>query len=386
METKKIIKYIKGIASGEEAIEVQRWINASQENAQKFNLLKAEHIASTFDETSRSANANKSYNNYRARIDKSSRNQKRTLWSKTLKYAAMVAVILSAAYLYNKGGFKANEVPIPKDAIVLELDNGAIKIINEASSAKFVDAKGNTIGTQKGSKLEYNNNSPESEKLVYNTLRVPYGKRFDIVLSDNTLVTLNAGTSLKYPVKFIKGQKREVFINGEALFNVAKDEAHPFVVNAKDINVRVLGTVFNVSSYPEDLNAKTVLVEGSVSLYQEENYQPDKAVLLKPGQMASLNKSEQSMSVKEVDVSLYTAWTNGTISFKHEPFKNIIKQLERHYDVVIHCNNKELNQTFYTASFNNVSLEYILQTFKNIYDIKYTIEKPTNKKIITINQ
>lgn len=385
METDKILKYIKGVTSEEEAREVQEWINASQENAKRFNLLKAEYIVSTFDETSRNTDTNKSYGKYKTSVEKSSKNKQKVIWRKTFKYAAMLAIVLGSAYLYKAGIFKDNTIVIPKDAIVLELGNGETKVIKEDGSAQFVDAKGNTIGIQKGNKLEYNNNNSEPDKLVYNTLTVPYGKRFDVVLSDSTRVTLNAGTSLRYPVKFIKGHKREVFINGEAFFDVIKDKAHPFIVNAKDLNVRVLGTKFNVSSYPEDLKSKTVLVEGAVSLYQEEDYLPNKATLLKPGQLASLNKSTNTITVEKVDVSLYTAWINGAISFKHELFKNILKKLERQYDVDISCNNKKLNETFFTASFDNVSLEYILETFRNNYDIKYTTQNLTNKTAIIIN-
>ncbi len=384
METKKALKYINGTASEKERREIEAWINASQGHAEKFNLLKANHIASTFDETIKTTDTNQGFSKYKTNIEKSSKKKTKNLKRSVLKYAAIFIIAIGSSYLIMTGNFLGNNQEIPKDAITLELENGDTKIIQEDGTAQFVDSKGNTIVTQKGNKLNYNIDDSNPEELVYNTLTVPYGKRFNIVLSDNTHVTLNAGTSLKYPVKFIKGHNREVHINGEAFFDVAKDKDHPFVVKSSGLNVRVLGTKFNVSNYPEDLSTKTVLVEGSVSLYQKETYTSKEATLLTPGHLASLDKENKTISLEKVDVALHTSWIHGTISFKHEPFKNILKKLERQYDVVIKCESIELNETFFTARFDKVSLEYILKTFRNNYDIKYTTKSTPNRQTITI--
>ncbi|WP_282134747.1 FecR family protein [Seonamhaeicola maritimus] len=379
MTTKKILSYINGSASDMEAKEVQEWINASQKNREKFNLLKAESIVSTFDDTLSAVDTEIGFLRYKRYIKSTSSNLS------FLKYAAILVIALGTGYMYYITGVnQEQDIVIPKDAIILKLENGDTKIIEEGVSAQFADSKGNTLGEQKGNTLKYNKDL-ETEKLVYNTLTVPYGKRFDVLLSDNTRVTLNAGTSLRYPIKFLKGYNREVFINGEAFFDVSEDKDHPFVVSAKDINVRVLGTKFNVSSYPEEINTKTVLVEGSVSLYQDEAYKPLEATLLTPGHLATLNKLDNSISIEKVDVSLFTSWINGTVRFKHEAFKNILKKLERQYDVVINCDNNKLKETFFTASFDNASIEYILHTFKNNYDIEYTITTTTNRTTIIIN-
>ena len=114
------------------------------------------------------------------------------------------------------------------------------------------------VGNQNGNKIVYDTETT-LEKLVYNTIKIPYGKRFELQLSDGTIVHLNSGTTLKYPVKFIASGNRQVFLDGEAFFDVAKDKTHPFVVNADNLNVRVLGTHFNVSNYPEDKLTDIVL-------------------------------------------------------------------------------------------------------------------------------
>lgn len=375
MDTDTILKYLNDSTSLLEIKEVEAWIISSPENTKYFNHVKAQHIVATFNETTEVINIEKALNKYKSNIKKSLRDKPNRLWHKTLKYAAMITLIFSSSYyLVDRVSFKSDpSLPTLKDAITLTLENGNTQVIEENGSTQVVDSKGNTIGIQKENKLYYNNDV-KTEKLTYNTLTVPNGKRFDIFLSDNTHIFLNAGSSLKYPVKFIKGQKREVFLNGEAFFEVAKDASHPFVVNVNDLKVRVLGTKFNVCAYIENLTTKTVLVEGSVSLYQEDTYIPEKATFLTPGYLASVNRNDKSISLQKVDVSIYTSWIKGTILFKHEPFNNILKILERQYNVVITNNNKELNEELFTASFDNVSLEYILQTFQRNYDIEYTFK------------
>ncbi len=153
------------------------------------------------------------------------------------KYAAIAIVFLTIGYFYKSGNFpNSKNTVIPPESITLQLENGKIQIINEDGSSQLVDEEGKIIGSQNGSQLVYTNET-KKETLTYNTLTIPYGKRFEIQLSDGTRVHLNAGSSLKYPVKFINGIKREVFLNGEAFFSVAKDAKHAFIVNATDLNV-----------------------------------------------------------------------------------------------------------------------------------------------------
>ncbi|GAA4235667.1 hypothetical protein GCM10022291_18200 [Postechiella marina] len=380
METYKILKYLNSTASLKEIKEVETWIIASPENTKTFNFLKTQHILSSFNKTSELKNNEAPLKWYKKKISDSFKKEKKTKWILPLKSAAIITILLGSAYFYKTNVSTKKEVIIPKNVITLQLENGNTKIIKENGETEVVDLNGNTIGLQKGNTLKYQN-STSSDKLAFNTLTVPNGKRFDVVLSDNTHVYLNAGTTLKYPVKFIKGDNREVFLTGEALFEVAKDTNHPFIVNTNDINVRVLGTTFNVSSYPEELTTKTVLVEGSVRLHKEDDYNKDNSTLLKPGQLALANRKANNLIIENVDVSLYTSWINGTLSFKHEPFKNIIKKLERQFNVVITNNNLELNNVLFTASFDNVPLEQILKTFHENYGIQYTIDK-TN---ITLN-
>lgn len=373
MQNDEILKYLNGSASTNEVVEIENWISSSKKNATKFNFLKAQYIASTFDKTTKTVDLDESFEKFGKTILQSS-NKKQHSVTTYLKYAAMIAVIFGAGYFYmNHSINNKPSLIIPDEAITLTLENGNIQVISEDGTTKVVDSKGNLIGTQQGTALIYKSDTA-IEELAYNTLTVPYGKRFDIVLSDGTKVLLNAGTSIKYPVKFIEGENRQVFLSGEAFFNVTKDTDHPFIVKADGLNIRVLGTQFNVSSFPEDEFTDAVLVEGSVSVYKNTDNYSDTSQLLTPGHKASLHKTTANISIEKADVALYTAWTNGKIIFRHMPFNNIAKKLERHYNVIITNNNNELNDELFTASFDIETIEQVFKTFKSIYHIDYTIK------------
>ncbi|RTY77515.1 FecR family protein [Flavobacterium sp. LS1P28] len=309
--------------------------------------------------------------------------------SRIWRYVAasvFIGVLFSGYFFKNYFfGNPSDQLIIDTKNITLQLENGTIKVIKEDGSTEVVDAAGNIVGTQKGNLLIYNKEDAAQKTLTYNTLTVPYGRRFELQLSDGTSIHLNAGTSLKYPVNFIEGKNRQVFLEGEGFFKVAKDAKHPFIVNSNDMDVRVLGTQFNISSYPEDEQINTVLVEGLVSVYGEnEVYNSKTAVKLNPGFKAAWQKNNKQIAVSKVDTEMFTDWINGKIIFRHLPFKNIIKKLERHYNVDIVCNNKRLNNELFTASFEKETIEQVLTTFNKNYAINYTIKD--NKIIISESQ
>jgi len=298
-------------------------------------------------------------------------------YRKYISIAASIVVLLGIGFFYKqnmtdkpveqKFDFKSSD-------IVLQLENGETQIISEHNSSQVKDAKGNIVGNQNGDKLVYENSS-DPEKLVYNTIKIPYGKKFRLQLSDGTFVHLNSGTTLKYPVKFIAGENRQVFLDGEAFFDVAKDKKHPFVVNADELNVRVLGTHFNVSNYPEDPLTDVVLVEGSVGMYQSnQEFDAAKNTILKPGFKGSFNKENAKISTKAVITDIYTSWINGGLTFRNMTFKNIITKLERRYNVTIINKNEKLANEKFNASFKEESIENVMSYFNEIHGINYTIK------------
>ncbi len=296
-----------------------------------------------------------------------------------LKYAAIAILFLTLGYLFKSdildSSYKEERIIPDNNTITLMLEDGSLIEVIEKGSAPLVDADGEDMGTMSNGILDYNKSVASSEKYVYNTLKVPYGKKSQLILSDGTKIHLNSGSSIRYPVAFMKNRKRQVFLDGEAFFDVAKNRECPFLVNSPELNIRVLGTRFNVSSYSDDDRTSTVLVEGSVSLFKNgEEYRPEDASLLEPGYKATLEKSRKEILFEQVDTEIYVGWVQGKIIFNRIPFKEILKKLERHFDVEIINNNKELDEEIFTASFDTETIEQILAAFNKSYPINYKIQ------------
>ncbi|NVN19054.1 DUF4974 domain-containing protein [Muricauda sp. HICW] len=303
-----------------------------------------------------------------------------------LRYAAIVIFILGMGYVFKDEFYKRKEIPqqsiVPRtDQITLKLGNGEVKVLNTDDDANIQTSNGKWLGTKKGNTLEYGKETADGE-LVYNTLKVPNAKRFNIVLSDGTKVHLNSGSSLRYPVNFSHNGKREVFLEGEAFLEVAHDKEHPFVVRANDLNVEVLGTRFNLSNYGEKSSTEVVLVDGLVSLETASESPKSSKMILEPGFMGSFDQTTKDISKEKVNTALYTSWIDGNIVIRDESFGDILIKLERFYNVTIINNNEKLTKERFNATIETEkeSIEQVLNYFKQVYQIDYEIVE--NKVVI----
>ncbi|GEC71198.1 FecR family protein [Flavobacterium flevense] len=301
-------------------------------------------------------------------------------WKNIFQYAAVFVCLLSLVYVFQYKTDNQTKTIIPDDAIQLVLENGDIQVLSPNGEQQVIKKDGAVVATQKENKISYSA-SDASDELVYNEIKIPYGKTFEITLSDGTQVFMNAGSSLKYPVQFIKGHHREVVLEGEAFFDVTKDKKHPFIVKTRGVDVKVLGTKFNVSSYKEDADINTVLVEGSVSL--SNTGMPNNNTMLVPGEKGTWNSQKTAIAVKKVDTRIYTEWMTGEIVFRKTAFKDIIIKLERSYNVAINNNKTELLDKKFNGSFNkNIeSIEEVLTAMSKIQSFSFSKEG----KQITIN-
>jgi hypothetical protein len=375
-----LTKYVNNQASISELEEIEQWLKEDVNEKYFIEYVKINYLIDINLKTFNTLSSETKLLDFISE-EKKIHKLRKIKW--IYKYAASMTILIATVYFYTQNETSKIQLDtIPSESITLKMDDGKIKIIDDKGSFKIKDKKGTLLGSQNGNAIVYNDKN-KIEKLVYNTLTVPYGKRFAIKLSDGTKVNLNAGSSLRYPVKFIEGQNRQVFIEkGEAYFNVTKDAKHPFIVSNDKVNVRVLGTQFNISSYPEDSNVSTVLVEGSVSLYNiGDKYESKKATILKPGYKADWNKNNKSINIEKADIEIHTAWINGRIVLKHMKFNDIIKKLERHYNVEITNKNTSLANEFITATFDIETIEQVFEVLNEIHPIDYKI----NKNIIIIS-
>ncbi|WP_163717764.1 FecR family protein [Mangrovibacterium lignilyticum] len=201
---------------------------------------------------------------------------------------------------------------------------------------------------------------------------VPKGEQAEITLADNTKVILNSDTKLTFPVKFNKKQ-RFVSISGEAYFDVSKSKI-PFIVNSSYGNIRVLGTSFNIRAYG-DMEYQTTLVEGKVIF-------TNKALetILKPGEQLTVTTKNQA-NVKKVNTTAASSWTLGVISFENEPLMDVVKKLERHFNITISL-DKTLAPIRFTGKVVDESIDEVMLLIDKTKPIKYTYDK--NKKNLTI--
>ena len=317
----------------------------------------------------------------KSRISKEESKSKRPyILLNTIKYAAVFCLIFGLGY-YSSINSESLDEPqkiIPKsNDIVLTSDDSKVileKDDNKTDDKKII-SKINLI--QKSDQLIYDNNI-DIKELVYHSLKVPYGKRFNIVFSDGSKAYLNSGSIIRYPVKFIEDKKREVFLEGEAFFDVAENKNELFIVNSNGINVEVYGTKFNVRNYSEDFNSDIVLVEGSVGI---NNPEVSELTILKPGFKGSVNKENFRVTTSKVNTKIYTSWIDGEVIFRNETFSQILKKLERLYNVTIINNKNESLDEVFNAAINveNENIEQVLEYFNKIYNIEYQI---FNNKII----
>ena len=317
----------------------------------------------------------------KSRISKEEYKAKRTnILLNTIKYAAVFCLIFGLGY-YSSINSESLDEPqkiIPKsNDIVLTSDDSKVileKDDNKTDDKKII-SKINLI--QKSDQLIYDNNI-DIKELVYHSLKVPYGKRFNIVFSDGSKAYLNSGSVIRYPVKFIEDKKREVFLEGEAFFDVAENKNELFIVNSNGINVEVYGTRFNVRNYSEDFNSDIVLVEGSVGI---NNSEVSELTMLKPGFKGSVDKENFRVTTSKVNTKIYTSWIDGEVIFRNETFSQILKKLERLYNVTIINNKNESLDELFNAAINveNENIEQVLEYFNKIYNIEYQI---FNNKII----
>ena len=208
--------------------------------------------------------------------------------------------------------------------------------------------------------------SLENESEQYNTILVPAGQRINLILSDNTNLWLNANTELRYPSEFSK-DNRTVYLDGEAYFEVSKNEKKPFIVKTSQGDIHVTGTSFNVEAYSKFNIFETSLFEGGVDIYKEDV----KLVSLKPNEIGILENNE--LLITGISDKDHYLWREGLIAFNNKKLEEVLVDLEKYFDVKIQISNSSLPQHTYTGKFRQSDgVEYALRVLQRSINIKYS--------------
>jgi ferric-dicitrate binding protein FerR (iron transport regulator) len=218
-------------------------------------------------------------------------------------------------------------------------------------------------------------NQPAAE-LVWKLASTPTKSVKKLTLADGTTVTLNAVSELKYPANFT-GNTREVYLSGEAFFDVQKDAAHPFIIHTDKVQVKVLGTAFDVKAYKNDAFTETTLIRGRVEVQMNNNI--SQKFVLQPKDKFVLNNQKNEASMQRLTYYanedpnniIEIAWTNNMLTFKNVDFASLINQLERRYDIKIICKNEKLKKQKFTGQFKHESISRILDILSMVAHFNY---------------
>lgn len=206
-------------------------------------------------------------------------------------------------------------------------------------------------------------------KVAWVEINSPAYTRVQFSLPDGTTGWLNSSSRIRYNSDFVKD--RQVTLNGEAFFNVFKDKRSPFIVTAKDIKVKVLGTRFNISSYDNERNVEVVLEEGSLVFTDTKK---NKSYTMKPNELVKYDKVQTDFAMEVVQPQKYLSWTEGKLVFRNDPLDVIARRLERWYNIDVEVDNKLSLDLRLRATFIDEGLEEVLGLLKRGFPLDYRIE------------
>lgn len=311
---------------------------------------------------------------------------------KIVRYAAVILITVSLgtiAYLYFSGQSRSykfasgNSIIKSGDAKLILSDGEEINLKKDYSSVVVKDDKSIVINNEQSIDLQKQETATE-KNAVMNEVVIPYGKKTQLTLADGTKVWLDAGSRLAFPNIFT-GAKREVYLEGEAYFEVAHNPDKPFIVNAKDVSLKVLGTRFLLSAYSSDEEVLAVLMEGSVAIKDNAPLRLSRnEIVMEPGQKANYNKNSRKINVEKVeDMDFYVAWTEGWFEFNRENLFTVFNKLKRYYNVNFIYDKSFPSDDLISGKLDlKDSISDVMATISSLSNISYKI----NQNDIFINK
>ncbi len=349
-------KYLFGKPAFEEKVKVERWYDDIEEHGDiagpdELVQLKEQIYHRTWNKLNHRAKVVPFYKKSFFRV----------------AVAAVVAACITSAYflVLNKpkpattivttqNPILKNDVAAPAgNKAILTLGNGKTIVLDSAANGSIAQQGNALVSKLNNGKIAYKAGNNITTKKQYNTLTVPKGsKPVQLVLADGSQVWLDVASSITYPTAFV-GKERKVEITGEAYFEIAHNEAMPFIVQKGDVQIKVLGTHFNVNAYDDENSLKVTLLEGAVKVERRGN----ESLRIKPGQQAEINRQGKMRLNKEADLDEVMAWKNNWFNFNSLTVPEIMKQIERWYDISVTYQGKPVNKHFsgIVSRSNNVS-------------------------------
>ncbi|MEG2341255.1 MAG: DUF4974 domain-containing protein [Odoribacter sp.] len=373
-----ILGHLSGNLLPEEEGRLEGWLSESEEHRQTYVEYAATWNSSIIGYRRKMGFDEKDWQRVEKKY-RSKRRQRMVYFS--LSVAASLLLIVGFGHL-----FLAEEVVLPKEEtmsdLLLSRKPEKVRLILSSGREIFVEQQmsaqeaGTTILSDSlGLSYKAKADTEKEQQIVYNELIIPRSGEYRLMLADGTRIMLNAESSLRFPVRF-SGDQREVWLSGEAYFEVARDERKPFIVHLDKASVKVLGTAFNVMAYQNEHHTEITLVEGRVDIGADGRHE-----LLLPGKQVVINNTTLQMINREVDVQQYTSWKEGVLRFDDMSLEQLMHCLSRWFDIVFEFRQEELKSRLFTGGFKKYeSIERILMMIQETNDVKFSVQD--NKVII----
>ncbi len=294
--------------------------------------------------------------------------------------AAAILILLTAGIYYYQNSPEPvivktetprfrNDVAPGNNKAILTLDDGSKIDLDDAKTGILASESNIDIKKTGTGQLEYTAGTQSVKTVKYNILSTPMGGEYQLVLPDGSKVWLNSGSTLRFPTAFI-GSERIVELKGEAYFDIAKNPKMPFLVRTNNaMDIKVLGTQFNVMAYDDEKNINTTLIEGSVEVLKGSG-----TTMLKPGQEAILNRGSGNIKVAQADLEQAIAWKNGYFIFYNENIESIMRKVSRWYNVDIVYHGNLNNKDFVGTISRNKNVSELLKMLELTGAIHFSID------------
>ena len=376
-------QYVSKAATSAERMEFQEFLRLDEYNAQLKSLLDVyfanfeakdnEFLLGSADEVLKVVLSARD-----AEIIEMPQPAIKKLWIRIVAVASVILVAGIGFYFYKQvntikpeqSSHYVKNIAPRRNGATLTLANGKKIRLTNVANGQLVKEGGVSITKTADGKLVYEIKDTGSDNNKINTLSTERGETYQLRLPDGSLVWLNSASSLTYTAFLNEQEKREVMLNGEAYFEIAKDKAHPFIVKTDKQAIEVLGTHFNVMAYTDEPFIKTTLLEGSVSITGN-----GLKVLLKPGELAINDIDANKINVTSVDAEDAIAWKNGYFNFDNENIGTIMKQISRWYDIDVEFRDADYNKVYWVANYaRSASLNGLLKSLEMTGNVHFKIE------------
>ncbi len=359
-----------------EKLILNEWLKEDEDNKTLYSSLKNEANIPAKLKSLSEFNKDKAYSQF---VERTKTRKTRSIYREVLKYAAiLIPFIFAVWFIVQKNNITEPETQLVKTEIqpgtskaILKLADGTV--VNLEDEKELVAEFDGTIISNNNKEIIYNPSGKKVKprKLQFNTIEIPRGGEYQLILSDGTKVWLNSGTSIKYPIAFA-ADSREVYLEeGEAFFEVTENKESPFIVHTSKMKVNVLGTSFNVRAYSDENHLATTLVAGKVIINQPVI---GKEYTLVPNEQAIF--SDRGIDIKSVDVDKFIAWKNGRILFEENTLEEIFNDLSRWYNIDVEYASAEVKKLRFSIDVERYDeFSEILGILELTKKIKFKIEE-----------